>query len=75
MNGIPSPDARVSEERLLSWADVHARVPLAVTVWALRRARDFPEPVQISPGRVAWRSSEVNAWLESRTARSSAERQ
>lgn len=28
------------------------------------KTRGFPEPVQISPGRIGWRESEVNAWLD-----------
>ena len=67
MNGIGTLDIpRLG--RLLSWSEVRARIPLSrTTVWVLRRAGQFPEPVRISPGRVAWRSSDVDAWLESRT--------
>lgn len=27
---------------------------------------EFPEPMQLSPGRVGWRREEVLEWLESR---------
>ena len=29
---------------------------------------DFPRPVQIGPRSIAWRSDDVQAWIESRTA-------
>ena len=32
------------------------------TVYRLMEAGDFPRPVQISPGRVAWRTEDVEAW-------------
>ena len=30
---------------------------------------EFPQPVQLSPGRVAWRRSEVDGWLSKRPRR------
>ncbi|QIG52535.1 AlpA family phage regulatory protein [Nordella sp. HKS 07] len=36
------------------------------TLWRLRRAKDFPEPIKLSPGRNAWFRSEYKAWLISR---------
>jgi prophage regulatory protein len=32
----------------------------------LVKAGAFPRPVQVSPGRVAWRMSDLRAWLASR---------
>lgn len=35
-----------------------------VTRWRLERAGEFPKRVQISPGRIAWRISEIIDWIE-----------
>ncbi len=58
-------------ERYLSWPQVR---PMAgnmgrATAWRLERAGDFPPPVKISPGRVAWRESDILAWQASRGAK------
>jgi predicted DNA-binding transcriptional regulator AlpA len=50
--------------KLLSWSELRKVVPLSrSTVW--RRVRDgrFPAPLQISPGRVAWREDDIRAWM------------
>jgi prophage regulatory protein len=40
-------------------------VPLSdATIWRLERRDEFPRRISISPGRVAWRRSEIEAWLE-----------
>ncbi len=36
------------------------------TLWDRIRAGDFPPPVRLSPGSVAWRRDEVLAWVASR---------
>lgn len=55
--------------RLLKWPQVRARVDLGrTTVWRLRRADAFPDPVPISPHRVAWRECDITAWIERRCA-------
>ena len=57
----------VSNDSLLSWSQVRARVPLSRgTVWALRRKGAFPQAVQISENRIAWRASELNTWIVER---------
>jgi prophage regulatory protein len=33
------------------------------TIWRLRREGNFPEPTCISPGRVAWRKSQIVGWM------------
>ncbi len=62
-NTIPA-----AEDALLDWPHLHpAYVPLSrSTVWALRRAGKFPEPVRISATRVAWRKSEILKWIDER---------
>lgn len=54
-------------ERLLSVRDVAKDVSLSRTrVLQLVKAGDFPAPVRVSEGRVAWRDSEVQAWIRGR---------
>ncbi|WP_074973270.1 helix-turn-helix transcriptional regulator [Metapseudomonas otitidis] len=51
-------------DRFLREAEVIEATSLARST--LRRevkAGRFPSPVQITPGRVGWRQSEVNRWL------------
>ena len=36
------------------------------TIWRLEKAGKFPKRRQLSPGRVGWLASEVDAWIESR---------
>jgi prophage regulatory protein len=38
------------------------------TIWRMRRNGTFPQPVSISPNRIAWREADVVAWVEARTA-------
>ena len=61
-------NAVVSRE-LIDWDKVQARVGgmSKPTVWRMRRRGEFPEPVRISPGRVAWFSDEIDAWIASRS--------
>ena len=51
------------------WVEQHLRplVGLSVTTcWRLRRAGRFPAPIRLSPGRIGWRLSILEAWLASR---------
>jgi prophage regulatory protein len=36
------------------------------TIWRLRRAGKFPAPLRLGERRIAWRESEIEAWLVSR---------
>ena len=38
------------------------------TLWRLRRANAFPEPTELTDRVIAWRRSEVEAWLRARNA-------
>ena len=38
----------------------------AATIWRMRCRGDFPAPIQVSPGAVAWREMEILAWIEAR---------
>jgi len=54
-------------ERFLGWRQVRELTGLGrTTAWRMRQAGDFPEPVPISPGRVAWRQRDIARWNESR---------
>ena|ERR1041384_682867 len=57
-------------ERLLRRPEVRARVgnPSAETLWRWIRAGEFPFPVKLNPAGtiLAWRETEINAWIEAR---------
>lgn len=56
-------------ERFLGWGQVRHLTGLGrTTAWRLRQAGDFPDPVPISPGRVAWRERDIARWTASRGA-------
>ncbi len=60
-------------ERLLSWPSVRARLGniSRTTAWRLRQTPEanFPKAIPLSPGRIAWRESEVQAWIEAQAAK------
>lgn len=54
---------------LLKRSEVVALVGLGfTTVWRLEKDGKFPARKQLSPGRVAWLRSEVEAWINSRVS-------
>ena len=55
-------------ERILSIKEVcRNKVGLGKScVYAKIRNGEFPQPVQISKGRVGWRESDLDAWIKSR---------
>jgi prophage regulatory protein len=59
------PEARGG--RYLPWKEVARATGLSrTTAWRLQKRDDFPAPYAISPGRVAYREQEVEAWRVSR---------
>jgi prophage regulatory protein len=53
--------------RLLRRPAVLERVALSdTTIWRLERAGKFPRSLQLSPGAVAWRESDIEAWIAER---------
>ena len=51
----------------LRWRQVRDLTGLGrTTAWRMRRDGDFPDPVPISRGRVAWRESDIVAWNATR---------
>ena len=73
MTPATSPKARTPRVRVSDYDQrselVAARfLPLVVglsvvTCWRKRRAGTFPSPIRISEGRVAWRRSDLENWL------------
>jgi prophage regulatory protein len=58
----------VSSERLLRLPSVLERVGVSrSTLWSWVREKRFPPPVRLGLRAVAWRSTEVDAWIASRT--------
>ena len=66
----PAPaHTRPYRERLLRIDDVCFMTGLGrSTVYAKVKARDFPGPVQLHGACVAWRETEVDAWIAGRPA-------
>jgi predicted DNA-binding transcriptional regulator AlpA len=57
-------------EPLLSWSQVRPLIgdQGRTTWWRAIRRGEAPAPVKVSPGRVAWRASEIRAWQAGRLA-------
>lgn len=52
-------------DRLLAWPEVDAIVPYSRQhISRLEKGGRFPERVQVGLNRVAWRESDILAWLE-----------
>jgi prophage regulatory protein len=63
----PEAPAETKADRLLFPAEVRAKVRLSEpTIYRLRRRGKFPDPIILGERRIAWRESEVDAWLASR---------
>ena len=67
------PTSKISGEkrqvRMLTFKEVAERTSLPRTmIWRRRRAGDFPEPIQLTPGRIGWPEEEIDAWLAERAA-------
>lgn len=55
------------DDRLLTWDRVKPIAGISrTTAWRMQKTGDFPDPVPISPKRVGWWESELNAWKASR---------
>ena len=53
--------------RLLAPPVVLDRTSLSrTTLWRMVRKGEFPKPVQVSPGRIAWPERAVSAWIASK---------
>lgn len=53
--------------KMLRQPEVVERVQLSdTTIWRMEKRGDFPRRRRISGNAVAWRSDEIDAWIESR---------
>jgi prophage regulatory protein len=60
---------RLLPEELILNAERRRLVPVSdVTIWRMERRGEFPRRIRVSPGRVAWRRSEIEQWLEQRSS-------
>ena len=58
------PGAQSSPGRLLRGREVFGLVALSrTTIWRRVREGSFPAPVSLGTTRIAWRESDVAAWL------------
>lgn len=58
---------RATPERLLAWGELAQIVPFSRQhVARLERRGLFPARLQLGPGRVAWKVSEIERWIENR---------
>ena len=56
-------------EKLLTMSELRRVIPYSSShIYRLIKTGDFPTPVRLGPNRVAWRESDIEAWLESREA-------
>jgi len=52
--------------RLLSYRDLEMQgYGSRVTIWRKVRTSEFPPPLSLGNGRVAWREQDIIEWLES----------
>lgn len=57
----------MSQETLMRRPAVEAATGLSrSSIYAAIARDDFPKPVQLGPQAVAWRQSEIQAWIASR---------
>jgi len=53
-----------SADRFLTAAELDQLHPVSrATRWRMIEKGSFPKPIRISPGRIAWRESDVRAWM------------
>ena len=54
-------------DKLLRRPEVQARVRLSTSrIYGLMATGDFPRPIKIATRSVAWKESEIDAWIRSR---------
>ncbi len=62
-------EAPAVQEVLDRLPTVQARVNASKTsIYGWMKSGDFPQPVKLGPRAVAWRRSEIDAWIGSRTS-------
>ena len=57
----------MDETKLLRFKKLRERVPLGrTTIWRMVKDERFPAPVRIGKNGIAWRSDEIQKWIENR---------
>lgn len=52
-------------DRLIGAKELHRLIPVSpMTIWRWERDQRFPARIRIGANRVAWRLSEVLAWID-----------
>ena len=55
------------ERQILRVADLEAQLNLSrTTIWRLRRAGEFPQPIRLSANAVGWPAHVIDEWLAER---------
>ncbi len=55
------------ERQILRVADLQAQLGLSrTTIWRLRRAGEFPQPIRLSANAVGWPAHLIDEWLTKR---------
>jgi prophage regulatory protein len=63
----PAAPSAADDNRLIGGRDVRRLTSLSrATLYRLVRDGQFPKPVRVAHRRVAWRATDVAAWLETR---------
>ena len=69
VKNTPVPELHAVRNRLLRLADVKHMTGLGrSTIYAAIRAKSFPAAVNLTAHAVAWRESEIDAWIAARPA-------
>jgi prophage regulatory protein len=56
-------------EKILRFADVKSATGLSrPTIWRLEHRGEFPRRIQISPGAVGWKWSDIEKWINERSS-------
>ncbi len=54
-------------DRLIDAKELHRLIPVSpMTIWRWERDKRFPARIRIGANRVAWRLSEILAWIEAK---------
>lgn len=73
MSGDTKPSQRRSpspHRELLRTAELIELLPFSrSTLWRLVARNEFPQPLRLSTGVIAWRLDEVERWIEERNRR------
>ena len=55
------------ERQILRVADLQDQLNLSrTTIWRLRRAGEFPQPIRLSANAVGWHAHDIDEWLAKR---------